>query len=216
MRWAALLALLVAAIIIPFLLFEARLTAWTSETLHALGGRPWPGAGLVVALLASDAVLPVPSSILSAFAGGIFGWRVGWLVIWTGMTLGVVVSYVLGARAGRGVGMRIVGRAELDRAHRLFANVGPAALIVTRAVPVLGEAATLVAGAARMPFASFMLSTGAANAVVAAAYARVGAAAMSSGSFLVTFLGLVSLPAVAWAAWRMVTRHSVAHPGPVR
>lgn len=212
LRWAALSGLLLAAIIIPFLLFEEQLTGWTGETLRALAARPWLGAGLVVALLAGDAVLPVPSSILSAFAGGIFGWRLGWLVIWTGMTLGCVVSYGLGARAGRGVGLRIVGLSELERARRLFTDVGPAALVVTRAVPVLGEAATLVAGAARMPFALFMLSTGAANAVVAAAYAGVGAAAMSSGSFLLTFLGLVSLPALAWGAWRLMARRRRAQP----
>lgn len=206
------LTLLSAAIIVPFLLFEEQLTGWTTGTLAALAARPWLGATLVAALLAGDAVLPVPSSILSAFAGGIFGWRLGWLVIWTGMTLGCLVSYVLGARAGRDVGLRIVGHVELERARGLFKDVGPAVLIVTRAVPVLGEAATLVAGAAHMPFASFMLSTGAANAVVAAAYAGVGAAAMSSGSFLVTFLGLVSLPALAWAAWRLWAKRRHEHP----
>jgi uncharacterized membrane protein YdjX (TVP38/TMEM64 family) len=207
-RWLAFAGLIFAAILIPFLLFEDSLTAWTTGALGGARERPLLSAGLMIALLAGDAVLPVPSSVLSAFAGGAFGWRTGALVIWTGMTLGCLVSYALGASAGRGVATRIVGKAQLDRARSLFADVGPAALIVTRAVPVLAEAATLVAGAAGMPFWLFLLSTSVANIGVAMAYAGIGAAAASSSSFLIAFIGLVSVPAIAWAAWRLLAaRH---------
>jgi uncharacterized membrane protein YdjX (TVP38/TMEM64 family) len=204
LRWLAFSSLLAAAILLPFLLFEDFLAAWTSAALGGARDRPLLSAGLIIALLAGDAALPVPSSILSSFAGGAFGWRSGALVIWTGMTLGAVLGYGLGSSAGRGVAIRIVGPAELNRARRLFADVGPAALIVTRAVPVLAEASTLVAGAARMPFRLFLLSTGAANAGVATAYSGVGAVAASANSFLIVFIGLVSIPAVAWAAWRLM------------
>ena len=207
-RWFLFLALIVAAILIPFLLFEEQLTGWTARALDGARQRPLVGAGLIVALLSGDAVLPIPSSILSAFAGGAFGWRTGALVIWSGMTLGALVSYALGASAGRGVAVRVVGKAELERARSMFADVGPAALIVTRAVPVLAEAATLVAGAARMPFWIFLLSTSVANVGVAIAYASIGAAAASSSSFLIAFIGLVSVPALAWAAWRLLSARS--------
>jgi membrane protein DedA with SNARE-associated domain len=194
--------LVLAAIVIPFLLLEDHLTRWTQAALTGVRGQPWLGAGLIVGLLAGDVVLPVPSSLVSAFAGGAFGWRTGAVVIWTGMSLGCVIGYALGSSAGRVLAVRVVGEAEMVRAHRLFGDIGPAALIVTRAVPVLAEAGALAAGAARMPFWMFLASTSLANAGVAAAYAGVGAAAVSSGSFLVAFLGLASIPAIAWAIWR--------------
>jgi uncharacterized membrane protein YdjX (TVP38/TMEM64 family) len=207
-RWFLFLAMIVAAILIPFLLFEDHITGWTAGALAGAREKPLLGAGLIIALLAGDAVLPVPSSVLSAFTGGAFGWRTGALVIWIGMTLGALVGYVLGASAGRGVAVRIVGKGELDRARSLVADIGPAALIVTRAVPVLAEAATLVAGAAGMPFWMFLLSASVANIGVAIAYAGIGAAAASSSSFLIAFIGLVSVPAVAWAAWRLLSARS--------
>lgn len=206
-KWLAFLAIIIAAILIPFFLFEHQLSGWAAGAFGGARERPLLGAGLIVALLAGDAVLPVPSSLVSAFAGGAFGWRSGALVIWTGMTLGCLASYALGSSAGRGVAVRILGKAELDRARSLFADVGPAALIVTRAVPVLAEAATLVAGAARMPFWTFLLSTSVANVGVAIAYAGIGAAAATSSSFLIAFIGLVSVPAIAWAAWRLLPRN---------
>lgn len=210
LRWLALSLALLAAIIIPFVLLEDRLMGWTSAALDGARDQPWLGAGLIIGLLTGDIVLPVPSSLVSAFAGAAFGWRMGAGVIWIGMTLGCVAGYLLGASAGRVLAVRVVGEGELARARRLFDNIGPAALIITRAVPVLAEAGVLAAGAARMPFGPFLISTTLANAVAAAAYAGVGAAAASSGSFLIAFLGLASIPAVAWTVWTVVARRRTA------
>lgn len=205
-RWAGLTLVVLLAIILPFVLLEDRLMVWTAAAFDYVHSNPWLGGGLVVGLLAGDVLLPVPSSIVSAAAGAALGWKLAAAAIWVGMTLGCVVGYALGASAGRGVALRVVGAGELDRARRLFDNIGPAALIVTRGVPVLAEAGTLAAGAARMPFWLFLLSTAVANLGVALAYAGVGAAAASSSSFLILFIGLATVPAIGWAVWRMALR----------
>lgn len=214
LRWLALAVLVLAAILVPFVLFGDALTQWAASAIAALRQQPWLGAGLIVALLAGDAVLPVPSSLLSTAAGSLFGWQLGWLVIWSGMTLGCVFGYAVGAGASRGLAGRWFALGELERARRRFTDVGPVALIVTRAIPVLAEAATLFAGGARMPFGVFIVATGVANAGVAAAYAGIGAAAASSGSFLVAFIGLVSVPAIVWTGWRLWTRRRAGEPSP--
>jgi uncharacterized membrane protein YdjX (TVP38/TMEM64 family) len=206
LRWTALAAVVLGAILIPFVVFEGPILDWTQTALVAARQSPALGVALVVGLLAGDVVLPVPSSLVSVFAGAAFGWFAGAMVIWIGMTLGCVAGYALGVSAGRLLALRVVGEAELERAKRLFESVGPVALIVTRAVPVLAEAGTLAAGAARMPLLSFLVSTSLANAAVAAAYAAVGAAAASSQSFLILFLGLALVPALAWSAWLRVRR----------
>ena len=202
-RWLGLAGMLLAAIIVPFVLLEDRLNHWTQAALGAAQAEPWLGGGLVIALLAGDIALPVPSSLVSTFAGGAFGWSAGALVIWIGMSLGCVVGYGLGASAGRVFAMRIVGEGDLARAGRLLGDVGPSALILTRAVPVLAEAGVLAAGATGMPVGRFLVATGLANAAVAVAYAGVGAAAVTSGSFLIAFIGLASIPAAALTAWRV-------------
>lgn len=210
LRWFALAAVVLGSILIPFLIFERPILDWTEAALAAARLRPALGAGLVIGLLAGDVVLPVPSSLVSVFAGAAFGWLKGAVVIWIGMSLGCVAGYALGVSAGRLLALRVVGEAELSRAGRLFERLGPAALIVTRAVPVLAEAGTLAAGAARMPLPRFMVSTGLANAAVAAAYAGVGAAAASSQSFLILFLGLALIPVLAWMAWLRIRRTPAA------
>jgi len=44
---------------------------------------------------------------------------------------------------------------------------------------------------------------------VAVAYAATGAAAVSNGSFLIVFIGLVTIPAIGWTLWRLVLKR---HP----
>ena len=204
--WTALVVLLLAAILTPFLLFERQVEAALGAVFAAARGHPWLGGGVIVALLAGDAVLPVPSSLVSAFAGAAYHWRLGAAIIWIGMCLGCVFAYGLGMSAGRFLALPLVGEAQLRKARRLFTDAGPAMLIVARAVPVLAEASALAAGAARMPFAPFMIATSVANAGVAVAYATAGAAAVSNGSFLIVFIGLVTVPAMGWTVWRVVLK----------
>jgi membrane protein DedA with SNARE-associated domain len=199
--WIVLWAVIFALIIIPFVLLETQLKAILDGAFAAVRGQPLLGGALIIALLAGDCVLPVPSSLVSAFAGAAFNWAAGSAVIWTGMTLGCVFGYGLGASAGRVLAVRLVGDAELERSRALFAEAGPAALIITRAVPVLAEAGVLAAGAARMPFGRFIAATSLANAGVATIFAATGAVAASTGSFLLVFTALAALPALGWAGW---------------
>lgn len=203
LRWIALATLLLAAIIVPFVTLEAPITEALTRAFGAAGDRPWLSGLIVIGLLAGDVVLPVPSSLVSAFAGGVFGFGAGTLVIWIGLNLGSLFGYALGASAGRLAAVRLVGQDELDRAGRLSDTIGPTALIIMRAVPVLAEASVLAAGAARMPRLPFLAATVVANTGVAAAYAATGATAASTGVFLFIFLGLAGLPAAAWATWRL-------------
>ncbi len=210
--WTALIVLLLAAILTPFLMFERQIEAALGGAFAAMRGHPWLGAGVIVGLLAGDAVLPVPSSLVSAFAGAVYDWRLGSAIIWIGMCLGCVFAYGLGASAGRFMAVPLVGEGQLRKARGLFTDAGPAMLIVARAVPVLAEASALAAGAARMPFVPFMIATSVANAGVAIAYAATGAAAVSNGSFLIVFIGLVTIPAIGWAVWRLVIKRPPPNP----
>jgi len=206
LRWLLLAVILLALIIGPFVAFEAQISAWLGQVFDTARNHPWIGASVILALLAGDAVLPVPSSLVSTFAGAVFSWQLGSAIIWSGMCLGCVFAYGLGASAGRFLAIPVVGEAELIRANRLFTDIGPVMLIVTRAVPVLAEAGAMAAGAARMPFWPFMISTSVANGGIAIAYAATGEAAANSGSFLIVFMGLATVPAIGWMAWRIVVK----------
>src|SRR3954466_6286934 len=116
MRWALLIGLMFALIIIPFLIFEKQFEAlgtWLAEG-PASG---WLSASIIAALLALDVFLPVPSSIVSTGAGVLLGFWRGATVIWIGMTIGCGIAYAFGAKAA-GAARRVVGEERLPRRNR--------------------------------------------------------------------------------------------------
>jgi uncharacterized membrane protein YdjX (TVP38/TMEM64 family) len=201
MRWALLIGLMFALIIIPFLIFEKQFEAlgtWLAEG-HASG---WVSASIIAALLALDVFLPVPSSIVSTGAGVLLGFWRGAAVIWIGMTVGCAIGYAFGAGAA-GAARRMVGDDGLARASTIMDRHGSWALVVCRPIPVLAESSVVFAGLVHSPVQSFVWMTTLSNLGIALAYAAVGAYAMEVQSFLLTFVAALALPGVAMLAGKL-------------
>ena len=203
-RLASWFGVLLAAILIPFFLYEEPISAWVQGFLKQEDA-PWLVSAILAGLLAADLVLPIPSSVLSTAAGYLLGLWTGSFVTWTGMTLGCLIGYGLGATAGRKLTRRFVGDDELERASHAQSRFGDWMIVIFRAVPVLAEASVLFAGIAGMPVRRFLLLTTLSNAGIALAYAAVGAYALEAGSFLLAFGGAVVLPGVVMLAARFRT-----------
>lgn len=203
--WTLLAVAGLAAILVPFAIWEEPVTQWTESFAADPGNRTT--ASLVLAgLLASDVLLPIPSSLVSTACGYLFGFLPGMLVSWAGMTLGAVVGYVVGARPAAAAARRLVGEPQLERARDAENRWGPWTLILSRSVPVLAEASVVFAGMTAMPFPRFLAITAGANLGVSAAYAWVGSQALQANAFLWAFAGAVALPGLAMLAAKVLAR----------
>jgi uncharacterized membrane protein YdjX (TVP38/TMEM64 family) len=204
--WGVLAVLLLAAILVPFAIWEQPIARMAGELLDAKGGSPTL-AGTLTILLALDVLLPVPSSVVSTAAGARFGIAGGIAISWVGLTAGCILAAALGRKLGRPFAEWLVGDRALLRAGETARRWGAGALVVCRAVPVLAEASVLLAGVTSMPWRNFLAVTSLANLGIAAIYAWVGQQAMESGAFLLAFGGAVGVPAIALWLWsRVVTR----------
>lgn len=212
LRWTLFAAALLAAILVPFALAGEWMDAWSVARLQALAERPAAVAALVVGLLAGDVLLPVPSSIVATLSGAALGVLGGTLATFAGMTAGCLVAYALGRTAGAGAVTRMVGDTEVVRLRVLAGRHGAWSLALTRAVPVLAEASTLLAGAAAMPLGRFLAVTSAANLGIAAVYAAVGAHAADVRSFLLALAAAVGVPLAGWLLVRLLPRARTVRP----
>ena len=201
MRWAVLIGLMFALIIIPFIVFEKQFEAlgtWLAEG-HASG---WASASIIAALLALDVFLPVPSSIVSTGAGVLLGFWRGAAVIWIGMTIGCAIGYLFGVKAAAAA-RKLVGADGLARANSIMERHGNWALVVCRPIPVLAESSVVFAGLVRSPVQPFIWMTTLSNLGIALAYAAVGAFSMEVQSFLLTFVAALALPGLAMLAGKL-------------
>ena len=172
-RLLALIAVVLAIPILPFVGFgdamESRMTAWLDANMS-----PGAVAGLVIGLLATDILLPVPSSVVSTFAGKTLGFWGGTAASWLGMTLGAGAAFALVRAFGRPLARRLAGPEELDRLDALSARFGPLVLVLARPVPVFAEASVILMASARLSWWRFALAVGLSNLGIAAAYAILG------------------------------------------
>ena len=215
LRWCFLALVALAAIIVPFVLYEERIT--TSVEGIAQGGMGRPLAAItILLLLASDVIAPVPSSLVATASGMLLGLVPGTAVTWTGMQAGAMLGYGLGRTAGASAATRLVGGSELARASRSHQRWGGYSLIVSRAVPVLAETSVLLAGTVRMPLARFVPLTAASNAAIALVYAGVGSYALETRAFLLAFAASVLVPALLMWGNRTLGSRGGSHHGTER
>ncbi len=167
------IVLALAVPVIPFLAFGAQLEAWLERTVHGIVD-PVAAALLVVGLLSTDVLLPIPSSVLSTLGGEVLGFGAGTAASFAGLTLGAVIGFGLARTVGRPLMSRLAAADDIERIDRLSERLGVTLLIVTRPIPIFAEAAVLFFGATGLSWRRFLPPVALVNLVIAAGYSALG------------------------------------------
>lgn len=114
----SIIVLALAVPVIPFLAFGAQLEAWLDETVHQVVN-PTVAALLVVGLLSTDVLLPIPSSVLSTLGGEVLGFTLGTAASFAGLMIGAVLGFGLVRILGRPLAVRLAGADNIEQIDRL-------------------------------------------------------------------------------------------------
>ena len=159
--------------VLPFLFFGGQL----ERMLQGFVDDP-PSAPLtmvaVIGVLATDILLPIPSSVISTLSGWQLGWLRGTLATWIGMNLGAVIGFALARRWGQPFALWFSSSDDLARMKTISARYGPPVLVLTRAMPVFAEASVLIAGIHGLSWRRFLPAILLSNLGIAVAYAAFG------------------------------------------
>ena len=114
--------------------------------------------GLVVSLLlVVDLFFTIPSTATIVLSGHLLGFWLGGLFAAVGVVSCGLLGYLLGRRYGEALLHTIVRNpTEQERATAAFKRFGPALLLVARAVPMLPEITSCLAGVSKMPVRKFL------------------------------------------------------------
>jgi uncharacterized membrane protein YdjX (TVP38/TMEM64 family) len=166
--------------------------------VHAGGG----SAATIIALLAADLFLPIPSSLIMVLSGAAFGVVWGALLSIIGSVGGEWLGFELVRHYGRRASAKIVGDDEIDRLSRVFARHGAAAVAVTRALPVVMETMSVVAGLSTMTRRVFLIASLLGTGPIVFVYAYAGAVSRQTGSLVPAIVMLVAVAALGWVVYR--------------
>lgn len=202
-----LLGLTIAAIavpLIPWLLWGTRIDHAVATWLDP----PPPPAMLAAAeigVLAADILLPVPSSLVATLGGASLGLTAGTACGWLGLTIGSLAGWWLGKAAGRR-GVAALDDRDREVLETRQRTLGPLLVVLSRPLPLLAEAVALMAGAAGMPWQTFLAAAASANLAIAFAWSLAGTLGQAADSLQWVALAAVAVPA-AVAAVVAVRRH---------
>ena len=161
-----------------------------------------PYAWLVgIGLIVSDLFLPIPAVPIMAAMGALYGAVVGGFIATAGTMLAGLVAYGLSRLLGLKAAKLLAGEDDLADLQRFFDSWGAAGIIASRALPVVPEVMTILAGLAKMHFGRFLLALALGSVPVGFAFAWVGEATETSSSLL---LVLTLIPACGWCVYVVV------------
>lgn len=158
-----------------------------------------------VVLLALDILLPIPSSIIMATMGNLFGIAMGALLSYTGMMLSCLLGYGIGRLWGA-KWMKSADPEKQKRSIQILEKWGGFALIVTRPIPVLSESVVVLSGIKKMPLKTVFVTCSIGLLPTSIFYALVGAYSTSLRSNIWSFVTVVFLALAFMLVKRSIER----------
>lgn len=153
LRLLGLVLVLLALTVVPFLIWGAELEASIVEKgaagwIRQFGGWAWLAG---IGLIASDIVLPIPSTAVMAALGIIYGPLLGGAICAAGAFLAGLTGYLICRMIGPETAERLAGIEGFAQARRLFDSYGGWIVAGSRWLPILPETISFLAGLTAMP-----------------------------------------------------------------
>lgn len=156
-------------------------------------------------LLVSDLLVPVPGTLVMSGLGYLYGPWLGGALAATGSFGAGLLGYGLCRVLGDSAARRILGEKDLARGRRWFGRFGGPLVAASRALPILPETISCLAGLVRMPFGVFTVALAAGSLPVGFLFAWIGHQGHDRPA--VTLVLSVVLPALLWAVCHWLVRH---------
>jgi uncharacterized membrane protein YdjX (TVP38/TMEM64 family) len=145
----------------------------STDMLEGLSAWAW-AAGIVLIIV--DLVLPIPQTSVLTALGVIYGLALATLIGTVALVLAGIVPYlIMQTRVGPFIVHPFKGRSR-EAIDMLSNRAGPWAIALSRSLPYsIPEAIVCVAGLARMPLRTFLVSLVSGSVPAAVLYAGIGA-----------------------------------------
>ena len=202
-KWAAIIAVVLAIPLIPFAIIgELPGESWIENPSHTY-------VFFVGALvMASDIVLPIPSSIIAVSLGAQLGFFWGAIANMAGLSLGSTAGFLAGRHLGMPVLSRILPSKGVDAIPSQPPLPGYLALAMFRAVPILAEASVIAAGVSGMRARGAMVTLLITNAGISLIYAVLGSYGAEYSSPTLIVIGAIGVPVAGILVSRLVNPHT--------
>jgi uncharacterized membrane protein YdjX (TVP38/TMEM64 family) len=173
--------------------------AWNVERLadRFEAARSWAWlAGIL--LLIADLLLPIPGTVVMSALGAVYGFWIGGLISAIGAMLAGMFGYGVGRFFNEEFAKRWLGEEDFEKGRNLFKKSGAWVLATSRALPILPEVLSCMAGLLRMPFGKFMVALACGSVPMGFLFAWIGTVGREQPAWGLAFS--LGVPALLWGA----------------
>lgn len=141
-------------------------------------------------ILATDVVLPIPSTIVMYLNGYVMGILPGFIISMASMMVSSIAGYLIGSR--------LTFTPKSVTSAGIYNKYGQMAILLTRGVPILAETVSIMSGYVKMPFKPFVLYHFIGYIPVCLTYVYLGKFAKDQNAFSLVFLTSIILTILFW------------------
>ena len=179
--------------------------AWNVEVLAGRFEEARDWAWLVgIGLLLVDLLLPIPGTIVMSALGAVYGFWLGGVLASVGSMLAGIFGYGVGRFFNEDTAKRWLGEKDFERGKVMFAGRGAWVVAMSRAVPILPEVFSCMAGLLRMPFWKFLTALACGSIPMGFLFAWIGTIGRDSPAWGIAFS--IGVPAVLWGIAELFRR----------
>lgn len=151
---------------------------------------------IALCLMISDLFLPIPASAIMTAVGTKYGLFTGFAINFLGLLFSGLTAYGVARLLNRKNISFICSQSEIEEYGQFFNKYGGFSIIISRALPILPEVTSLMAGFVKMNFKQYAISLTLGSAGVSLFYTWLGHT--SSQEPLWGIAVAVCLPLILW------------------
>lgn len=149
-----------------------------------------------IGLLLADLLLPIPGTIVMSALGAVYGFWLGGVFASAGSMFAGIAGYGVGRIFDEKTAKKWLGAKDFEKGKSLFSRRGAWAVAVSRAVPILPEVLSCMAGLLRMPFKKFLAALACGSLPMGFLFAWIGSSGRDNPGWGLVFS--LAVPAVLW------------------
>jgi len=160
-------------------------------------------------VLASDIILPIPSSIVMILNGKVLGIFFGTIVSLASSLLSSSIGFYVGRKSSSFL-EKFFSKKDIVTGNKLFIKFGNSTIIISKALPILSETISFLAGTTSMKFRIFFLYSTIGHLIISIIYACAGNFSGSTNSTLTAAVTIVTVLFTSWII-QIIVRRRTAH-----
>lgn len=153
---------------------------------------------IIIGLLTSDLVLPIPSSVVMTFSGLFYGFLAGALISTIGSLTGSITGFIIFRKKGQSFTKKLIDMDEQKSMNNWFNSYGEGILIISRMIPMLAETMACFAGLTKISFKRFLLFIAVGTIPISLYYSYFGSHLKTVSEWSLPLAIGIIIPGIIW------------------